>query len=269
MSLDSESTGPSPRRILVFRILAVLTGAFFLLAGLTNARAGWMVVAGASGDLHPELNRWFTTVAGTSDLIFAGCLMALAWRPKLPLLFFYIVVSFVIAAAVNLPFVPLFAVILAAVVPVMVAFPYWSELRGFTTWWRHPHVVMLTVSVVAASVVIVLAGIAVSRQIGGSDAAAQANWWADYAEHVSLLGVAAFIASSGRPGWRILGGLAAAAWLYLGFVAAVALPDQNGSWQLAGGFAGVAVGLVLAVTCARGDAPEWDVRRQTSSLEGG
>jgi hypothetical protein len=245
----------STRRLLIFRILAVLIGLLFVVAGVMNARAGWMLVVGTSGDLHPEVNRWFTAVAGTADLIGAGCFLMLAWRPQLYLLFGYTVVSVVVAAAVNLPFVPEFAVLVAAVVIVLIAYPYWRELRDFRTWWREPHVVMLSITAVAAIVLFVFAGIDVARQIGGTDAAAQANWWADYAEHASLIGIAGVVASSGRPGWRVLGGLAAAAWLYLGFVAVFSLPDHTASWGVAGGLAALAVGAFLMVTCIRGDRP--------------
>jgi hypothetical protein len=63
------------------------------------------------------LHRWFTTVAGASDLIGTGCLLALAWRPKQPLLFFFLVVGIVLAAGINLPFAPGFAIILAFTLP--------------------------------------------------------------------------------------------------------------------------------------------------------
>jgi hypothetical protein len=254
MSHGKQSTSPSKRRVLAFRVLAALTGLLFVAAGVTNARAGWLLVIGATGDQHAEANRWFTTVAGTADLILAGCLLTLAWRPRLSLLFFYFVTGFVVAALINLPFVPEFAIVLAATVPALVTYPYWAELRTVSTWWRKPRIVPLVVSVAAAAVVFTVAAVAIGRQIGGTDAAAQANWWADYAEHVSLLAVAALIASSGRPGWRILAGLAAAAWLYLGVVAVFLLPQHTASWSILGGLLGIAVGLVLGVAAAVGDA---------------
>jgi hypothetical protein len=254
MSHGNESTSPSKRRVLAFRILAALTGLLFLAAGVVNARAGWLLVIGATGDQHAEANRWFTTVAGTADLILAGCLIALAWRPRLSLLFFYFVTGFVVAALINLPFVPEFAVILAATVPALATYPYWGELRAAPTWWRKPRIVPLVVSVAAAAVVFTVAAVAIGRQIGGTDAAAQANWWADYAEHVSLLAVAALIASSGQPGWRILAGLASAAWLYLGVVAVFLLPHHTASWSILGGLLGIGVGLVLGSAAAVGDA---------------
>src|SRR3954452_2032436 len=119
---DMESRSPSKRRVLAFRVIVGLTGLLFLVAGVINARAGWLLVVGSTGDQHAEANRWFTTVAGTADLILAGCLLALAWRPRLSLLFFYFVTGFVVAALINLPFVPEFAIVLAATVPALTTY---------------------------------------------------------------------------------------------------------------------------------------------------
>jgi hypothetical protein len=246
---------PSRRRVITFRVLATLTALLFLGAGLDNALAGWMVISGASGDLHPEANRWFITTAGVADVTVAGSLLALALRPRLSLLFFYCVVAFAVAAAINLPFVPEFVVILALTVPALVCYPYWAELRTATMWCRSPRIVPLAVGVLASAVVFTIAVIAIGRQIGGTDAAAQANWWADYAEHVSLLGIAALVASSGRPGWRILAVLAGLAWMYLGFVAVFLLPTHAASWGTSGGLAGLLVGITLTATAAAGERP--------------
>ena len=60
----SNSAAPSRRRVIVFRVFAALTGLLFLGAGLSNARAGWLLVTGATGDEHAESNRWFTTSPG-------------------------------------------------------------------------------------------------------------------------------------------------------------------------------------------------------------
>src|SRR3954452_23682922 len=140
-----ESGSPSARRVLVFRVIVGLTGLLFLAAGVVNARAGWLLVVGATGDQHAEANRWFTTVAGTADLVGAGSLLALAWRPRQSLLFFYFVTGFTLAALITLPFVPEFAVILAVTVPALATYPYWAELRTVTTWWQRPRIVPLVV----------------------------------------------------------------------------------------------------------------------------
>lgn len=246
---------PSRRRVVTFRVLATLTALLFLAAGLDNALAGWMVIAGASGDLHPEANRWFITTAGAADVTVAGSLLALAWRPRLSLLFFYCLVAFAVAAAINLPFVPEFVVILALTVPALVSYPYWADLRTATTWWRSPRIVPFGVGVLASAVVFTIAVTAVGRQIGGTDVAAQANWWADYAEHISLLGIAALVAGSGRPGWQILALLTGLAWMYLGFVAVFLIPTHTASWGTSGGLAGLAVGITLTAAAAAGERP--------------
>ena len=266
MSHDAEFPTGSPRRIVVFRVLAALTGLLFLVAGTMNARAGWVLVVGADGDVHAELNRWFTTVAGTSDLIMAGSFLVLAWRPALHLLFSFVAIAFVVAAVINLPFVPEFAVILAAVLPALIAYPFWGQLRTFPQWWGGSRGLLLWLTALGAVVLLPLAAISVVRQIGGTDAAAQANWWADYAEHITLLALAGLLASTRQPGWRILGGLAAVAWVYLGLVAGFALPDHTASWGTVGGVAAMLLGAALAVICIRGEPHPQDVRKPQPSV---
>src|SRR4051812_7275735 len=266
MSHDDELPTGSPRRIMIFRVLAVLIGLLFVAAGVTNARAGFVLVVGTSGDAHAELNRWFTTVAGTSDLIGAACFLVLAWRPALYLLFSFVAMAFVVAAVVNLPFVPEFAVLLAVVLLPLIAYPFWAQLRTFPRWWGGSRGPMLWVTALGAVVLLPLAAISVVRQIGGTDAAAQANWWADYAEHITLLALAGLLASTRQPGWRVLGGLAAAAWIYLGLVAGFALPDHTASWGTVGGVAAMLLGATLAVICARGEPHPQDVPKPQPSV---
>jgi hypothetical protein len=224
----------------------------FLYAGLSNVVAPWMAVPATQGDLHPELNRWFSTVAGASDLIASGCYLALAWRSRQPLLFLFLISGIVIAAAANLPFVPGFAIILALTIPALATYPDWARLRNVTSRWQRPHLVMLTISAPAVAVVCVLAALAIGRQITSTDAAAQANWWADYAEHITMPAIAALLASSRQPGWRLLSGLAATVWVYLGAVATFVLTTDNGTWGKAGGLAGMGFGLTLAAISLHG-----------------
>lgn len=261
VSGGSESPTVSRRRLLAFRTTAGLVGLFMLYAGLSNASAPWMAVPAMAGDLHPELHRWFSAVAGASDLIVAGCFLALAWRPTRTLLFLFLVVGIVLAGGINLPFAPGFAIILVLTIPALATYPYWSQLRNVTSWWHRPHRVMLAIGALAAVPVLVVAVLAVGRQIDGAGAAAQANWWADYAEHVSLPVIAALLASSGQPGWRMLGGLAAVVYVYLGTVATFVLTVDAGSWGRLGGSAGMGFGVILAVICLRGDGMGLSTRR--------
>src|SRR6476620_10003419 len=80
MTPGDRSGTPARRRVVAFRVLAALTALLFLAAGLENALAGWMVISGASGDLHPEANRWFIATAGAADIIVAGSMLTLSWR---------------------------------------------------------------------------------------------------------------------------------------------------------------------------------------------
>jgi hypothetical protein len=229
---------------MTFRIVAAVTGLVFLVPVL-NVLAPWTLVLD-TGDSHAQVDRWFITVSGAEDLIQAVVLLALAWRPRRPLLALYLVVAMAVAAVVNLPFVPSFVVILAALVPALATYPYWAELRDAPRWWRRADQPLLLVGAVTAVAALGGAIVSIGRQIGGTDAAAEANWWADYAEHVLLLSVAVLVASCVKPGWRVLTGTAAVSWTYLGLVAAVVLPDATGSWGVTAGLVSLVVGLGLA-----------------------
>jgi hypothetical protein len=249
--MRNDAQGPSRRRIVVFRVIAAVTGLIFLVPVL-NALAPWTILLD-TGDARPELDRWFITVSGAEDMIQAVTLLALAWRPRQPLLAFYLLVAVSVAAVVNLPFVPSFVVILALVVPALATYPYWSELRELRHWWERPQQSLLLIGAVTGIATLLVAVAAISRQIGGTGPAAEANWWADYAEHLLLLSVAVLVASSGRPGWRVLTSAAGGAWAYLGLVAALILPGATGSWGVVGGFLGLVVGITLAGVAVAGE----------------
>jgi hypothetical protein len=69
-----------------------------------------------------------------------------------------------------------------------------------------------------------------------------------------VLGLDGVLAACCGPGWRALTALCSAAWLYLGVVAAVVLPDATGSWGRVAGVLAMAVGVSFAVTAWRGRA---------------
>jgi hypothetical protein len=106
---------------------------------------------------------------------------------------------------------------------------------------------MLVPAAVARAALLITAALALPRQISGTDAAAQAGWWSDYAEHASVLAMAGVLAVSRGPGWRILATLCSAVWLYLGLVASLVLPHHTGSWGRVGGVLAVLVGAAFAI----------------------
>jgi hypothetical protein len=237
-------------RLVVFRVLATLAGLFFLVAVVLMASAPWVLLQ-PGDDQHAELNRWFRTVAGSVDAIAAGVWVALVHRPRRTLLVVEMSAAVVVAAAIILPFQPSFIAILAVAIVPLIAYPYWGEIRTFRSWWARVPRTPLILAAVAGIALLVTAALALPRQIGGTDPAAQAGWWSDYAEHATVLALAGVLAASRGPGWRILTGLCSAVWLYLGFVAALVLPHHTGSWGRIGGAIAFLVGVGFAIVAWR------------------
>ena len=245
ISLAHRLPVASHRRLVAFRAVAALTGALLLLAAVSYLLAPWSVPAD-TGDPHAGAHRWFMAVAGAADMIGAISMLALAFRPKLTLLAVNTLFGVIVAALLNLPVDLWFGVILLILSPMLLLYPYWSALGGLRAWWSHPVRPLLWLGLVTTAVVIGIGAVSFVRQFTVDDDAAHANWWADYAEHVCLLGVVLLFAATRRPGWQILTAAASAAWIYLGLVAVFVLPDQTASWGPAGGLIGCAVGIATA-----------------------
>jgi hypothetical protein len=187
-STDGLTAGPTTNRgrirLIVFRVLGAVAGLFFLVAVVLAVPAPWVVLQ--PEDPNAAENRWFLTVAGSVDAIAVVMFFALVQRPRRTLLFVEISAAAVIAAGIILPFDLLFAAILAVAVVPLVAYPYWRDARAFPSWWAgvpRPPLILATLTGVA---LLVTAIIALLREIGGTDPAAQANWWSDYAEHATI-----------------------------------------------------------------------------------
>ena len=114
---------------------------------------------------------------------------------------------------------------------------------------------VLILAALAGAGLLVTAAIAYPRQIGGTDPAARGGWWLDYDEHATVIALAGVLAASRGPGWRVLRALCNAVWLYLGMVAALALPHHPGSWGRIGGAAALLVGVGFGVAAWRGFEP--------------
>jgi hypothetical protein len=76
---------PHRVRVIIFRVVAVLAGLFFVVAVVLMASAP-SVLLQPDQQTRTELNRWFLTVAGSVDAIAAGVLLALALQPRRALL---------------------------------------------------------------------------------------------------------------------------------------------------------------------------------------
>ena len=248
--LVRSGTARSRIRSIVFRVLALLAGLFFLVAVVLSAPAPWLLLK--PSDPHAAENRWFLTVAGSVDAIAVVVFFALVQRPRRVLLLVEMAAAVVIAAAIILPIALSFAAILAVAIVPLLVYPYWRDARGFASWWAGAPRALLLLATLAGIALLVTAAIALPREIGGTDPAAQANWWSDYAEHATILAVAGVLSASRGPGWRILRYVCAAVWVYLGLVAALVLPHHTGSWGYVGGIAAILIGLGFGLAAWRG-----------------
>jgi hypothetical protein len=118
-----EPTRRSHRvRVIIFRVVAVLAGHFFVVAAALMASAPWVLLQ-PDQVTRTELNRWFLAVAGSVDAIAAAVLLALALRPHQTLLIVEHTGAALVAGAIILPFQPSFAAILAIGVVPLIAYP--------------------------------------------------------------------------------------------------------------------------------------------------
>jgi hypothetical protein len=163
---------PHRVRVIIFRVVAVLAGLFFVVAVVLMASAPWVLLQ-PDQQTRTELNRWFLTVAGSVDAIAAGVLLALALQPRRTLLIVEHAVAAIVAGVLILPFQPSFAAILAIGVVPLIAYPYWREVRTFRSWWVGVSRSVLILAVLAGAALLVTAAIAFPRQIGGTDPAAR------------------------------------------------------------------------------------------------
>ena len=114
------------------------------------------------------------------------------------------------------------------------------RLRG-GTWNRR----LMAVALGVAPFLCTSAWVNVSRQLEGSGPHAELGHWAGAAALPVTLLLLGFLAATGRAGWRLVTGLLAVTYGYLG-VAALLLPHHDGSWGVVGG--------VIALASAAGYA---------------
>src|SRR4051812_40955263 len=73
----------SRRRVMIFRVLAVIPVLVFLVAE-ANLLAPWVFLLDTEDD--PEPNKWFHVVSGGADIFMLVIFVALIIRPRLPAL---------------------------------------------------------------------------------------------------------------------------------------------------------------------------------------
>ena len=250
-------------RIWVFRVIAGLAGCVFLFT-LPQALSPWRAVtlSNTSGVHDLNLHRWSAALAGGPDLGMAAVLLYLAWRPmRAPLLLQWLALAVLIFLAANVPFVGLYAAVIALpVVLVLVAYPDPRALLR-TPWTDGVRLPVLALGVLVAAFLLPDSARALAAQLGGTDELARNYDAASNAEHLINISVAALLSGMRRPGAQVLTLMTAAVLTFMG-AAAISVPANPGSWGVVGGVAAIAGGLALAAAAAY----EW--RRGQGNLAG-
>lgn len=245
----------SRRRRVVFAIVGGLVALAFLTAA-PNVLAPWMVV-NVENLADPAHLRWSLALEGVVDLLGLVCLVVALARPaRSALLVQYLLYAAVLAAAVIIPFSPMFLITVGLLLLVPLTYPYPRQLFALRSQ-RGPSVMLLAVAVAAAAVLLPLAVQALRTQAtlprgSGSDF----NVLATNAEHMLLLALAGLLAATRRPGWKVIALGVTTTYAYLA-VASILLPNQPNSWGLVGGvvslLSAAAFGIAAAVAARRID----------------
>jgi hypothetical protein len=238
-------------RLIIFVVVTVLAGLLYGYAA-TLLPVPWTDVPVDRPGVAPADLRWDLALMGVSTgLVFAGTLLALAWRPLTkPLLIQCIAVSLVLDSCVEVAFRgPAYLVLALPGYAVVAAYPRLRSLLqvGPARPLRAPFVL---VGGLTGIVLLIRVAFAVWQQAGLSDGGPATDLgWIDDAAHTVAIAVAALLAVTGRPGWRILAALVGVGLCYVG-VASLGLLDARGSWGPVGGGLACAAGLSYLLAAA-------------------
>lgn len=246
---------PRHRRI-AFTIFVALTAAFFAVGfgAAASLLAPWSIITFGPSDPHPELHRWHSVQSGaTFGILFAGSLVALLRQPQAkPVVAQFFVAGTIVLAAALVAFDAASLMLLSVGAQVAALYPQrrlllanpWPSLRQIDPW--RLVLALATVAILAPDAVRSL-----RSQIDGSGGEhASLNHWGLSFGLALLLVLAALLAASERPGARIMAMITGIALIYLG-VAALAIPDHDGSWGIAGGTLATLGGLAYLATAYR------------------
>jgi len=242
-------------RRIVFTVLGGLV-TFFILTNLFRLAETWAAMAWYPHDdprqLNPELHRWHEAMWGAvTGILEGGALLSLLWRPREnPLLIQFIALNIIFAAPIMLPFEPRLLFVIVMIALVVAAYPAPRALLDFSPDepLSRPLLVFSLVAAVLLVPYMVRLELWQIQYVGGEHAIA--NQWVSDVEHTAFLLIALFLASTKRPGWRTLGILTGAVFIYLG-VAALALPNYAGNWGVTGGITALIGGLLYIIATIR------------------
>jgi hypothetical protein len=199
---------------------------------------------------QPDLQRWTFALSAVVDEAIAIILLCLARPPfARPLLAQFLALALVVDLAANIPFDPQVVVAYASLLRLLVVHP--EPRRLLTPVWRGPiDRSLLALAIVAGVLFVPSVSQALQAQVAGADELALNYGWASNVEHLCNLWLIALLAAFRQPGSTLLALLVEACLLYLG-VAAIAVPDNPGSWGLAGGAIAIACGAAYVAITGR------------------
>jgi hypothetical protein len=246
-------------RTIVFTAFAALVAvaSWLLLEGLTEGLLPW-VQLGCPGcpENNPsypiELLRWHGAEhAALIGILFTGALVGLVWGTcQRALLLQFYVLGHLILVAGFLPFRPAstsegqliaFSIEVIVTLALLCAlYPAPRELLSFSGAQSSPR--LIAAAVVSAAIMGTVALQHLQWQLAGfGGASASESRWAESVILSVCLISASVMTATRRPGWQALGLITSLAYIYLG-IAAIAVPDQPGSWGIPGGIVAIAGG---------------------------
>jgi hypothetical protein len=239
-------------RLIIFVVLTVLAGLLYGNAA-TLLPVPWTDIPVVRAGVAPADLRWDLALMGASTgLWLAATFLILAWRPlSKPLLIQTVAVAIVLDACLEVSFRgPAYLLLAAPAVVVVAAYPRPRSLTEVQPRrrLRRPFIVL---GVVTAAVLLARVGFAVWQQVDllHADPSAELGW-IDDAAHTVAIAVAALLAVTGRPGWRVVGALVGVCLCYLG-ITSLALPDARGSWGPSFAVLACLAGLAYLAAAAR------------------
>jgi hypothetical protein len=246
MAVEQIRDGRRDRRAIVFRVVAGIAAVPELMFAAIDLPAPWLSRLGvmdysvfAAPGYTYELHLWHGSQWGAwMGIIVCGSLLMLLRRPReKPLLMQFVVLAIALQALLyNLlapGFEPFTVVFLVGALVVAASYP---DPRRLLTFRSEAQVSrpLLALALAAGG----LLALDVARNLrwqfaGGGGEHYDFGHWALAVGVAAVLTLGVLLTASRRPGWRSLGVLVGAAFIYLG-LAAVTVPDSGGSWGSAG-----------------------------------
>ena len=247
-------------RTILFRVVAGFATlvVFVLFGGATTLLEPWGVRLFPDQDGYAwQEHLWHQAGwAAQMGILFGGSLIAMLVRDRrvpTALQFFAFGMTGFVLGLLPFPYsVPspvLLAIPLVLVAIVLAAYPGPRSLFEFAPVRSRSLLAIAAVTALAFAPSII-SDIGLQIAGGPTEEHAAHHHWLSSAYAVVLIVAAGILASTKRPGWRVLGALAGTALVYLG-VAAVSLPTNPGSIGTLGGIVAIVLGAAFVITILR------------------